>query len=293
MNRILAKAKWLELMQTGDILPYVYVRGENRIQQPGTRHRLDWFPYEPVFKDPLDLDQLEFAEQIYHLENNAFGPAGLAIPRWVFYDCAVMPGFVAGFAMKSAKMPSAIRQVLRWKADFDWSPLSLFIIIPTMKKGEWVAHNLCAVNSLIGEDHRLYGLGFLSKAFGLWYANVESCCGITQWGGPALKLHTHFGHLQILTAYTPVHTHAQTMTYRSQVDPKVWEKFFTRERDDSFLQKYEPSGAMIDPMSSTSQIAIQRRIQGGEGPFYLSAAELSEKKLTEPLTLYRLKGSYG
>lgn len=293
-SELLKKADWVaEYCDSGVIRPYVFVRPENRIPSPGTRHRLDWFPYEPVFKDPLDLGQLEFAEQIYHLEHASFGPSGLQIPRWVFYDCAVVPGFVAGFAMRSDKLPESIRKVMRVDPQFDWTPLSLFIIIPTMKKGEWVAHNLCAINSILPEKERLYGLGFLSKAFGLWYANVETCCGMTQWGSPALKLHSHFGHMQILTSYTPVHTHAQTITYRSEVNTEVWEKFFTRESDLGFLENHEPSGLMIDPMQPESQIALQRRIQNGEGPFYLSAGEIAEKKLTEPLSVYRKKGIYG
>lgn len=293
-DSMLAKAGWLKkYADAGDIRPYVFVRPENAIQNPGTRHRLDWFPHTPIFKDPLDLGQLEFAEQIYHLEHQAFGPSGLEIPRWVFYDCAVMPGFVAGFAMKTSKLTDSIKRVMRWDPNFDWTPLSLFIIIPTMKKGEWVAHNLCAVNSLLPEAERLYGLGFLSKAFGLWYANVETCCGMTQWGSPALKLHSHYGHLQILTSYTPVHTHAQTITYRSEVNIECWEKFFTREPDLAFLEKYEPSGLVLDPKEKDSQIDLQNRIQIGEGPFYLNAAQIAEQKLTEPLSVYRMKGNHG
>lgn len=293
-NPVLAKAEWLDkYCATGDIRPYVFVRPENRIQAPGTRHRLDWFPDQPIFKDPLDLDQLEFAEQIYHLEHNAFGPSNLAIPRWVFYDCAVMPGFVAGFAMKTEKLPPAIKKVMRYKEGFDWTPLSLFIIIPTMKKGEWVAHNLCAVNSLLPAEDRLYGLGFLSKAFGLWYANVETCCGMTQWRSPAIKLHSHYGHMQILTSYTPVHTHAMTLTYRSEVSMESWEKFFTREPDLAFLEKYEPSGLILDPKSEDSQISLQRRIQVGEGPYFLNAGEIADKKLTDVLSVYKMKGNYG
>lgn len=291
---VLEKADWVaKYCDAGDIRPYVFVRPENRIHNPGTRHRLDWFPYEPVFKDPLDLGQLEFAEQIYHLEHRAFGPSNLEIPRWVFYDCAVMPGFVAGFAMKTAKLPDAIKKVMRFDPKFDWTPLSLFIIIPTMKKGEWVAHNLCAMNSLLPEPDRLYGLGFLSKAFGLWYANVETCCGMTQWGSPARKLHSNYGHLQILTSYTPVHTHAETLTYRSEVNIECWEKFFTREPDLAFLEKYEPSGLLLDPQAKESQISLQHRIQNGEGPFYLNAAQIAEQKLTEPLSVYRMKGNHG
>jgi len=293
MNKLLAKAKWLDECEKGDIRPYVFVREENHILDPGSLHHLDWFPWEPVYKDPLCLSELEFAEQIYHLENSAFGPSAMAIPRWVFYDCGVMPGFVAGFAMKTAKLPASIKKVMRHKENFEWTPISLFIIIPTMKKGEWVAHNLCAINSMIPESDRLYALGFLSKAFGLWYANVETCCGMTQWGNAALKLHSHYGHMEILTAYTPVHSHANTITYRTEVQVSSWEKFFTREDDSEFSKKYKTSGLMIDPTSEQSMIEIHSRIQKGEGPFFLSAAEISAKKLTDQLHVYRPKGSHG
>jgi hypothetical protein len=287
---ILEKARWfVEGGSNGDIRPYVFVRPDNKIPNPGSRHHLDWFPLEPIYKNPLDLSELEFAEQIYYIEEKAFGAANMAMPRWVFYDCAVIPGFVAGFAMKTSKLPEPIRQVMRTRADCEWTPLSLFIIIPTMAKGQWVAHNLCAINSMLPENERLYGLGFLSKAFGLWYANVESCCGMTQWGNPALKLHTHFGHMEIVTAYTPVHSHARTITYRVQVDTNCWEQFFTREPDFEFLEKYQPAGFEIDPKSEPSMIDLHNKILSGSGPYYLSAAEIAAKKLTEPLMIYRPK----
>lgn len=287
---ILKKADWYwEGVQTGDIKPYVYVRPDNQIQNPGSRHRLDWFPDAPVIKNPLDTKELDFAEQIYHIEHKAFGPANMAMPRWVFYDCAIIPGFVAGFAMKTEKLPAKIKSILRTDLKTDWTPLSLFIIIPTMAKGQWVAHNLCAVNSLLPSEDRLYGLGFLSKAFGLWYANVESCLGMTQWGSPALKLHTHYGHMQIVTSYTPVHSHAKTITYRVEVNTDVWEKFFTREEDFPFLEKYAQTGLEIDPNSEQSMIDLHSRIQNGEGPFYLSSADIAAKNLKDPLLIYTEK----
>lgn len=289
---LLEKADWYrEHGATGDIRPYVFVRPDNKIQNPGSRHNLNWFPTEPIYKNPLDLNELEFAEQIYFIEEKAFGAANMAMPRWVFYDCAVIPGFVAGFAMRTSKLPEAIRKVMRTSPDCEWTPLSLFIIIPTMAKGQWVAHNLCAINSLLPEKDRLYGLGFISKAFGLWYANVESCCGMTQWGNPALKLHTYYGHMEIVTAYTPVHSHAKTITYRVQVDTNCWEQFFTREPDYRFLEKYGPAGFQIDPSNEQSMIDLHKKIMMGQGPFYLSAAEIAAKKLTEPLEIYKVKGN--
>lgn len=307
MNEILKKANWLN---SNDIRPYVFVRHENKIANPGTVHRLDWFPYAPIIKDSFDVSELAFADRIYSLEERAFGPSNMAMPRWVFYDCAVIPGFVAGFAIRSRALSQILRELLDPKKypatsspiktskvlkeiesldEIEWVPLSLFIIIPTMHKGEWVAHNLCSVNSLLPKAEQFYGLGFLSKAFGLWYANVEQCSGMTQWGSPALKLHSHFGHLEIIGAYAPVHSHAKTITYRVQVNTHCWEKFFHKEPDLAFLENYEPTGEYIDPLSEKSMLDLQRKIEKEQGPFFLSAGEIALKNLSEKLSLYRLK----
>lgn len=96
-------------MHSGDIRPYVFVRPENRILNPGARHHLDWFGHEPIIKNPMDLRELSFADRIYSIEERAFGPSNMAMPRWVFYDCAVIPGFVAGFAARPQALSSAAR----------------------------------------------------------------------------------------------------------------------------------------------------------------------------------------
>mgnify|MGYP000868691350 CR=1 FL=1 len=287
MNPILSKASWFG---SDDIQPYVFVRPENSIANPGTRHVTDWFQNKkPIYKNPLDLKELPFAEGIYQLEWKSFGDKDMAIPRWAFYDCAAMPGFIAGFAGRTSKLPKKILDTLGYSTEQEWCPLSLFIIIPTMHKGEWVAYDLCAINSLLPRVEQYYGMGFLSKAFALWYANVEQCSGMTQWGSPALRLHSHYGHLEMIGAYAPLHTHAQTMTYRCQVDTECWEKFFNKEEDISFLEKYRLTNIVVDPNSEESMIAMQNRIQNNEGPFYLSASEISKTKLTDPQRIYQIK----
>lgn len=308
-QKYLEKAQW---MNNDDIQPYVFVRPENAIALPGTRHHLDWFSGQkkPVIKNPLDVREAGFADRIYSIEERAFGPANMAMPRWVFYDCAVMPGFVAGFcarpqalskklkelldpnkhiATQSPLLTSQVLKSLERLDDLDWVPLSLFIIIPTMHKGEWVAHNLCSVNSLLPAEEQFYGLGFLSKAFGLWYANVDQCSGMTQWGSPALKLHSHFGHLEVIGAYAPVHSHAKTITYRCKVNTDCWEQFFTKEPDLAFLESYAPTKNKIDPTDEQSMFDLQTKIELGEGPFFLYANEIAEKKLIEPLTIFKSK----
>jgi hypothetical protein len=279
------RLKW---MRSENIRPYVFVRPENRVHSPGALHSLDWFPHEVLYKNPLEMDQVSFADRILSLETKAFGPSNMAMPRWVFYDCAIVPGFVAGFAHRTEALPESIRRVLVVEEGDEWTPLSLFIIIPTMSgTGEWVAHNLCSVNSLLAKEDQFYGIGFLSKAFGLWYANVRTCCGMTQWLSPSVRLHAHFGDFEVLTAYTPVHSYSRTLTYRVKVDVSTWSTFFSKGERRDFQSRYMPSGFEVEPTEEASLIALQRRLERGEGPYFLDGNETVIKELTEPLTIYQ------
>lgn len=282
------RLRWLE---DENIRPYVFVRPENRIAHPGRLHSgLNWFPHQVVYKNPLEMDQVAFADSILHLESKAFGPSGMVMPRWVFYDCAVVPGFVAGFAARTSALPDAVRHELAHDNQTDWTPLSLFIIIPTMGSGgEWVAHNLCSVNSVLPKERQYYGIGFISKAFGLWYANVRTCCGMTQWTSPSVRLHAHYGDFEVLTAYTPVHSYARTVTYRVLVDPADWADFFTKAKRRGFSDRYQEAGFEVDPVSDQSLISFQRRLEGGEGPFFLDSEEIRAKPLSAALKVYRPK----
>lgn len=279
----------LAWMRSPDIRPYVFVRPENRIPDPGAVHKdLDWFPHEVVYKNPLHMDEVAFADAIMDLETKAFGPSGMAMPRWVFYDCAIVPGFVAGFAHRTSALSPALREALNVNSANEWTPLSLFIIIPTMSnKGEWVAHNLCSANSILPKELQYYGIGFISKAFGLWYANVRECCGMTQWTSPSVRLHAHYGEFEVLTSFTPAHSYSHTLTYRVTVDPQRWPSFFSKGSSLSSKNHLEPAGFMVDPVDEASLISFQRKLEAGEGPFYIDGQETVQKKLREPLTLYR------
>jgi hypothetical protein len=285
----LFKDSKLAWMRDENIRPYVFVRPENRIDKKGQMHSsLDWFPHQVLYKNPMEMDQVGFADEILNLETKAFGPSNMAMPRWVFYDCAIVPGFVAGFAARTSSLPRDVREAIGVDESQEWTPLSLFIIIPTMSKdGEWVAHNLCSVNSILPKEKQFYGIGFISKAFGLWYANVKTCCGMTQWGSPSVRLHSHYGDFEILTAYTPVHTHARTVTYRLLVDVNVWPEFFTKKERKGFQERYIGAGFEVDPKDEASLIAFQRRIEKGEGPFFLDGQETRIKELNDSLKVYR------
>lgn len=278
------KIKWLK---SGDIKPYVFVRPDNKIKNPGSRFELDWFPADVIRKNPLKMSDVGFANLILELEHKAFEKSEMPMPRWVFYDCAIMPGYVAGFAIKKSKMTDEMKSVYKTIGeDHDWVPISLFIIIPTMAKKEWVAHNLCSINSLIERKNKLYGLGFLTKAFALWYANIEICCGMTQWTSPALRLHSHYGEFEILTAYTPVHDYAETLTYRLTVDTHYWEVFFKKNMSENFESRYKVSEISVVRTQAESLKLLQRLIEMGKGPFYLRPSELRCGDPKDSLSIY-------
>lgn len=279
----------LDWLTGKDLRPYVFVRKANRIAEPGKKFALDWFSQEPLFKDPLVMEEVDFADQILRLETRAFAATNMPMPRWVFYDCAIMPGFVAGYALHHSKATKEMLDILQPAASTEWLPISLFISIPAMAPGEWVAHNLCSLNALLPKEQSIYGLGFLTKAFALWYANIGTLCGITQWASPAVRLHTHYGDFEVLTAYTPVHSYARTLTYRMQTDTKEWKRFFSHEQAADFFAKYEDAGFTVDPKSDESLKSFQRKLEDGGTRYYLNATQIRTEALDSILTVYKRK----
>lgn len=286
MSTEVDRLNWLD----GDnVRPYVFVREENLQANPGSLFDSDWFPFEPLYLNPHHMDQVTWVDQILTLESKAFQKVGMAMPRWVFYDCGIMPGMIVGFAHRTATLPAPVREALGSAVQRDWTPISLFIFIPTASPGEWVAHNLSSVNSLLDKKDQFYGLGFLSKAFGLWYGNIKVLCGMTQWGSPALRLHSHYGEFEVLTAYTPAHTYSNTLTYRCFVDPKYWAQFFTHRVDSDFARRFEPAGFSIETGSEASQVMLQRRIERGDGPYFLDSSEIRTLPLDGSYQIFRCR----
>ncbi len=286
------KTNWLN---NPDIQPYFFVRKENRRNEPGAYLKdCDWFKDKEVLqREPLSMKEEGFARLIMEVEGRAFQQSGMPMPGWVFYDCGLIPGIVTGFAYRTSKLPTHLREVIGEKfLTTEWTPLSLFIAIPCANRREWVAHNLSSINSLIPKEHRFYGMGFLSKAFGLWYSNIEVLCGMTQWESPALKLHANYGDFELLTAYTPVHSHPRTMTYKCQINFKSWEKFFLREENENFENRFKEAGFKVNPKDRESLIYLQtkleyHRVENQGSALFLKPDELRYGEIGDPLNVYQ------
>ncbi len=282
------KCSWIN---NADIRPYFFVRKDNWFKEPGSFLKdCDWFDDLEVLKrDPLSMKEEGFARIILEIESRAFQQSGMPMPGWVFYDCGLIPGIVTGFAYRTSKLSESIRKVLGESLlQTEWTPLSLFIAIPCGNKKEWVAHNLSSINALLPKEDRFYGLGFLSKSFGLWYSNIKQLCGMTQWVSPALKLHVNYGDFEILTSYTPVHSHPQTLTYRCALNFKAWERFFDKTADETFGDRFEAiEGLSINPTDRESLIKVQSLVEDDKGPFYLKPDQIRNGNIGDTLNIYK------
>lgn len=277
-----------EWLKNPDIRPYVFARKSNRPQMPGSIHKFSWFDREPIIMEPLEMGEVYFANQILNLDQVAFRVTGLLTPRWVFFDCAVMPGLIAGFAMRTAAMPEEIKKILKVTVDIEWTPISLWVGMPTLEPGRWMAQNLASINSLVSPQHRLRGLGFLSKAYALWYGNVKELYGVAQWNSASLKLHANYGPFELVTSYTPIHDYASSVTYRMWVDAEYWQHFLEKKDSNTqFQKKFVQTGLTIEPLKEESLIDIQSKLESDQGPFYIDPVEIFMKPVGAQLELYK------
>lgn len=103
-------------------------------------------------------------------------------------------------------------------------PLSMWVAIRCAEAGAWFGHNLSSANLLFDDAHRLRGLGTLTKVLGIRLTRATKQYGATQWDSDSISLHLRMGDMHLLSAFTPAHTHAETLSYRIEVDgDRLWD----------------------------------------------------------------------
>lgn len=168
--------------------------------------------------DPTHTRSATFLDILQRLDALTFGPTGMPMDKWVFYDCAELPGFIVGFAIEASAMTADERHRLKVPETYSGPvPLSMYIAIPMREAGSWFGHNLASLGRQL-PGRRLSHLGTLTKVMALKTMRAEKNVGVTQWASPALHIHTKFGALELLTVWTPVHSFPASLTYAFPVD---------------------------------------------------------------------------
>ena len=141
------------------------------------------------------------------------------MPRWVLFDCGEFPGIVYGFGRRARDLPAKVRAHYRvLDRDDVFVPLSMWVAIRCAEEGAWFGHNLSSANLLLTGGEQLPGLGTVTKAFGMALSRAQKQYGATQWDSDSIGIHLRLGEMHLLSAYTPAHTHPETLSYRIDVD---------------------------------------------------------------------------
>lgn len=172
----------------------------------GARHNLRQLDPAP-FGLPLRLlpaegvDALRMHELLNRLNAVAFG--GIAMPRWVQLDAAVLPSAFVGWALPADHVPAELLSHLGGRTNDALVPVAEALSVPTAEPGLWSSFSLASV--LPGRH-----LGLAAKVLSLAAYRAERALGVTQYDNSALRTHTRLGPLRIVEPWLPFHSHADT-----------------------------------------------------------------------------------
>jgi len=215
------------------------------------------------FIDPTRAESGHFLDLLQKLDALTFGPEGMPMDKWVFYDCAELPGFIYGFAMPAEEMTEREIELFGTPPGYDGPvPISMYIAIPMHEPGCWFGHNLASLNPTL-PDRKLGFLATLTKAMGIKAYQMTECFGATQWQSRALNVHTRFGPLDLLTAYTAAHSFAETLTYSFPVDDNCIKAAMGDIEAESKIVRPQPE-IYLAADNVRGMVEIQKQIEAGE-----------------------------
>ncbi len=208
----------------------------------------------------IDSTRKDFFNALQMLDKLSFGPVGMPMDKWVFFDCGEMVGAIFGLAVRGDKLDAGILKEYSLPEDYtDLVPVSMYIAIPMAKKGAWFGHNLCSANSFLADHYNFSGLAVLTKALGVKAMNMHEAYGATQWESGSLNIHLQLSNMEVHSSYTPAHSFEKTMTYRSfYTDEKLLAALSgsSREADEFDL--------LVDVSDDKFYKDMQRKIEAKE-----------------------------
>jgi len=226
---------------------------------------------ENVF-DPQKVSSGAFLNVAKTLNAMTYGPLGLRMPDWVFYDCAVVPGAIFGFARPARDLEPWLREGLELSDDYDGLvPVSLFIAIPTPNRKQWIGYTLCSINE-IAAGGAPEGLWRLTLAMGTAALRIDSMRSTTRWRTPGLGVYASMGPLELVTAWTPAHDVPETVTFDICTDDESRARLLSSAHAPTQAHRY------LNADDADGLIALQREIEAGHrwaivGPARIRGAE--------------------
>ncbi len=238
------------------------IAGDLQLNPAGVR-----IPPQNVFH-PQRRKNGEFLRMLALVDTLTFGPFGMDMPGWVFYDCAVMPGAVFGLGMRAANLEPWARAAMKVPDDYDGLvPMSQFIAIPILSgfvpgraaPRTWLLYTLESMNQ-VSAGIAPFGTLHLTLYLGLHVFPIEELWGATQWRSPKLQTYADLGPLELRTAYTPAHSLPRTFSFRLTIDHAHIGSVLASPRAHPLAP---PPNALLDVDDVAALVALQREIESG------------------------------
>ncbi len=225
-------------------------------------------PSRNIF-DPQVRGHADLLAMLRHVDRLTYGPYGMQMPSWVFYDCAVMPGAVFGLGMRASQLEPWAIEALRVPDGYEGLvPVSQFIAIPMAEGFEghqdmlsrcWLMYSVGTINQ-VSPGFAPTGVFRLSLALGLRVFPVQRVYGTTQWRSPKLAVYTDLGPIELVTAYTPAHSLPRTLSFRVDIDEQHLTSLLASPRVHPLAP---PPNMVLDLDDVESLLALQRDIEDG------------------------------
>ena len=163
--------------------------------------------------DPRLRASAPFIEALRRFAELAYAPHGLQTPRWVLYDCAVIPGLVFGLAGRRDDLPATLCESLGLATgDTGPVPLSMLIAIPTLESDHWFIYDLIDVNQVSPGAWPNDLRGATLRA-GIDLIGATEITSTAPWRSSELTIHAAYAPLQVLAAWVPNHDEPATAVF--------------------------------------------------------------------------------
>ena len=230
--------------------------------------------------DPCRQGNQVFFELLQRLDALTFGPEGMPMDKWVFYNCAELPGFIYGFALPVEALTAIERQLMFVPPDYTGPvPFSMYIAIPMREPGAWFGHNLASLNRTF-PDRRLNHLGTITKAIALKAFRARIFVGATQWESSALHIHTKFGPLELQTTWPPAHSFPATLTYAFPVTDHCMR---AAAGDPDVAIERPPADLWLDAEDEATMRRLQTEIEAGARFSLVGAPSAQAGRVKHPI----------
>lgn len=209
--------------------------------------------------DPQCVSSGPFLNLAKKLDAMTYGPLGLTMPDWVFYDCAVVPGAIFGFARRASELEGWLRTGLGVDASYEGLvPVSLFMALPTPIAGQWIGYTLCSINE-VAAGGAPEGLWRLTLAMGTATFQIARMRSTTRWRSPGLGIYASMGPLELVTAFTPAHDVPQTLTFDLRTDRAAQDRLVgPGDEDCARIHRY------LDADDDRAMESLQHQLEAGE-----------------------------